>query len=53
MYYLTVGLFMTVLVATRVERMTLVYFFDFSTLTVSTVTGCLVIASFLLSSLAG
>jgi Integral membrane protein S linking to the trans Golgi network len=53
MYYLTVGLFLTVLVATRVERMSLAYFFDFSTLTVSTVTGCLLIASFLLSSLAG
>ncbi|XP_078169077.1 structural molecules protein [Carex rostrata] len=53
MYYLTVGLFMSVLVGTRVEHMSLVYFFDFSTLTISTVTGCFVIVSFLLSSIVG
>ncbi|KAJ1687938.1 hypothetical protein LUZ63_019328 [Rhynchospora breviuscula] len=53
LFYLTLGLFMSVLVATRVEHMSLVYFFDFSTLTVSTVTGCFVVVSFLLSSLAG
>lgn len=53
LYYLTVGLFMSVLVGTRVEHMSLVYFFDFSTLTSSTVTGCFVIVSFLLSSIVG
>ncbi|KAJ3671074.1 hypothetical protein LUZ60_008500 [Juncus effusus] len=53
LYYLTLGLFMAVLVGTRAARMSLVYFFDFSTLTVSTVTGWCVVVSFLLTSIAG
>ncbi|XP_042950594.1 protein SYS1 homolog isoform X2 [Carya illinoinensis] len=52
-YYLTLGVFMTIFVGTRVPRMSLVYFFDYATITTSTVTGCCVIASFLFSSLAG
>ncbi|KAJ0971280.1 hypothetical protein J5N97_019239 [Dioscorea zingiberensis] len=44
---------MSILVGTRVSRMSLVYFFDFSTLTASTATGWCLIVSFLLSSLAG
>lgn len=51
-YYLTLGFFLSILVWTRVSRMSLVYFFDFSSITTSTVTGWCVIASFLLSSLA-
>lgn len=53
LYYLTLGLFMAILVGTRVSRLSLMYFFDFSTLTASTVTGWGAIVSFLLSSLAG
>ncbi|RVW87935.1 Protein SYS1-like [Vitis vinifera] len=53
LYYLTLGVFMAILVGTRVSRMSLVYFFDFSTLTGATVTGWCVIASFGLSALAG
>lgn len=53
LYYLTLGLFMAILVGTRVSRLSLMYFFDFSTLTASTVTGWCAIVSFLLSSLAG
>ncbi|KAL5729333.1 hypothetical protein ACHQM5_002304 [Ranunculus cassubicifolius] len=53
LYYLTLGLFMSLLVGTRVSRMSLVYFFDFSALTTSTGTGWCVIASFLLTALAG
>ncbi|KAH7686571.1 Integral membrane protein SYS1-related protein [Dioscorea alata] len=53
LYYLTLGLFMSILVGTRVSRMTLVYFFDFSTLTASTATGWCAIIAFLLTSLAG
>ncbi|XP_010249812.1 PREDICTED: protein SYS1 homolog isoform X2 [Nelumbo nucifera] len=53
LYYLTLGLFMFVLVGTRVSRMSLVYFFDYATLTASTVTGWCVISSFLLSAPAG
>ncbi|GMH15956.1 hypothetical protein Nepgr_017797 [Nepenthes gracilis] len=53
LYYLTLGLFMAVLVGTRVSRMSLVYFFDFATVTASTVTGWGVIASFMLSAVAG
>lgn len=52
LYYLTLGLFLAILVGTRVSRMSLVYFFDYATLTVSTVTGWCVIASFVLSALA-
>ncbi|KAK7255333.1 hypothetical protein RIF29_28740 [Crotalaria pallida] len=53
LYYITLGLFLSLLVGTRVSRMSLVYFFDYVTITTSTVTGWCVIASFLLSSLAG
>ncbi|CAA6672716.1 unnamed protein product [Spirodela intermedia] len=53
LYYLTLGFFMVVLVGSRVKRMSLVYFFDFSTLTASTVTGWCAIISFLLSAIAG
>jgi hypothetical protein len=53
LYYLTLGVFLTILVGTRVSRMSLVYFFDYATVTTSTVTGRSVIASFLLSSFAG
>ncbi|KAK7816632.1 uncharacterized protein LOC112039763 [Quercus suber] len=53
LYYLSLGVFLTFLVGTRVSRMSLVYFFDYATVTTSTVTGWCVIASFLLSSLAG
>ncbi|KAF5191830.1 Sys1-like protein [Thalictrum thalictroides] len=53
LYYLTLGLFMSILVGTRVSRMSLVYFFDFSALTISTGIGWCVISSFLLSAIAG
>lgn len=52
-YYLTLGVFTMVFLGARVPRLSLVYFFDYATLTLSTVTGWCVIASFLLSSLAG
>ncbi|PWA62262.1 integral membrane protein SYS1-related protein [Artemisia annua] len=53
LYYLSLGVFMGVLVGTRVNKMSLVYFFDFATVTLSTVTGWCVVVSFLLSSVAG
>lgn len=53
LYYLTLGFFTVLLVGTRVSRMSLMYFFDFSMLVASTVTGWCVIVSFILSSLAG
>lgn len=53
LYYITLGFFMAIFVGTRVPRTSLVYLFDYSTVTASTVTGLCVIASFLLSSLAG
>uniref|UniRef100_A0A2P2JD25 Uncharacterized protein MANES_04G123000 n=1 Tax=Rhizophora mucronata TaxID=61149 RepID=A0A2P2JD25_RHIMU len=53
LYYLTLGLFLSTLVGTRVPRFSLFYFFDFAAVTASTVTGWSVIASFLLSSVAG
>ncbi|KAA8541823.1 hypothetical protein F0562_022975 [Nyssa sinensis] len=53
LYYLTLGLFMAILVGTRVPRMSLVYFFDYATLTASTVTGWCVMASFIFSAFAG
>ncbi|KAG6484449.1 hypothetical protein ZIOFF_052967 [Zingiber officinale] len=53
LYYLTLGFFMVLLVGTRVSRMSLMYFFDFSMLVASTVTGWCAIVSFMLSSLAG
>ncbi|XP_022723780.1 protein SYS1 homolog [Durio zibethinus] len=52
LYYLTLGVFVSFLVGTRVYRVSLV-FFDFATVTTSTVTSWCVIASFLLSSIAG
>ncbi|CAH2080428.1 unnamed protein product [Thlaspi arvense] len=52
LYYLTLGVFMTLLVGTRVSRLSLVYFFDYATVAASIVTGWCVIAAFLLSSLA-
>ncbi|KAI9110347.1 hypothetical protein K1719_018789 [Acacia pycnantha] len=53
LYYITLGLFLAILVGTRVSRLSLVYFFDYVTITTSTITGWCVIASFLLSSIAG
>lgn len=53
LYYLTLGVFLSLLVGTRVSRMSLVYFFDFATISIATVTGWCVIASFLLSAIAG
>ncbi|KAH1237930.1 Protein SYS1 [Glycine max] len=53
LYYITLGLFLSILVGTRVSRLSLVYFFDYVAITTSTITGWCVIASFLLSSLAG
>ncbi|XP_054781256.1 uncharacterized protein LOC129294956 isoform X1 [Prosopis cineraria] len=53
LYYITLGVFLSILVGTRVSRLSLVYFFDYVTITTSTVTGWCVIASFLLSSFAG
>ncbi|CAN6456307.1 unnamed protein product [Victoria cruziana] len=53
LYYLTLGLFMWILVGTRVSRLTLIYFFDYSTLTASTITGWCAMSSFLLASVAG
>lgn len=52
-YYLSLGVFMMVFLGLRVPRLSLVYFFDYATLTTSTLTGWCVIASFLFSSLAG
>ena len=45
LYYLTLGVFLTILVGTRVSRMSLVYFIDIATITASTVNGWCVIAS--------
>nr|GMD38760.1 protein SYS1 homolog [Ipomoea batatas] len=53
LYYLTLGIFMAGLVGTRVSRISLVYFFDYASVTVSTNTGWCVITSFILSSIAG
>lgn len=53
LYYLTLGVFMAIFVGTHVSRMSLVYFFDYAAITASTVTGWRVIASFMLSSVAG
>ncbi|KAK2984877.1 hypothetical protein RJ640_008642 [Escallonia rubra] len=53
LYYLTLGLFLAILVGTRVSRMSLVYLFDYATVSASTVTGWCVIASVLVSSVAG
>ncbi|XP_010231978.1 protein SYS1 homolog isoform X2 [Brachypodium distachyon] len=40
LYYLALGLLMALLVGTRVPRLTLLYLFDFATLTPRTTTGC-------------
>lgn len=53
MYYMTLGLLLTVFVGTRVSRLSLVYFFDYVTVSTSTITGWCVAVSFLLSSAAG
>ncbi|XP_047316951.1 protein SYS1 homolog [Impatiens glandulifera] len=53
LYYVTLGGFTSILVGTRVSRMSLVYFFDYATVTTSTVTGWCVIASFVFSSILG
>lgn len=53
LFYLTLGLLLSVLVGSRVARMSLIYFFDYSTLTASTVTGWYAIASFLVASAVG
>ncbi|KAL3511810.1 hypothetical protein ACH5RR_024527 [Cinchona calisaya] len=53
LYYLNLGVFLAILVGTRVSRMSLFYFFDFAAVAASTVTGWSVIASFILSSLVG
>ncbi|KAF5957091.1 hypothetical protein HYC85_004316 [Camellia sinensis] len=53
LYYLTLRVFMGILVGTRVSRMSLVYFFDYATVTASTITGWCVIAAFVLSSFSG
>ncbi|XP_041994299.1 protein SYS1 homolog isoform X2 [Salvia splendens] len=53
LYYLTLGLCLSVLVAPRVYKMSLVYFFDFATVTASAPTGWCVIASIFLTSIAG
>ncbi|KAK3410970.1 protein SYS1 homolog isoform X1 [Eucalyptus grandis] len=53
LYYLTLGLFLSLLVGTRVSRLSLVYFFDFAAVTMATVTGWSVIAAFVLTAVAG
>lgn len=53
LYYLTLGVFLSIFVGARVSQMSLVYFFDFATVTASTATGWCVIASIMLTSLAG
>ncbi|XXG56090.1 hypothetical protein AAC387_Pa03g3595 [Persea americana] len=53
LYYIALGVFLSILVGVRLSRMSLVYFFDYSTVTASTVTGWCIIASFLLSALVG
>lgn len=53
LYYLSLGLFLSILVGPRVSKMSLVYFFDFATVTASTATGWCVMASNFLSSIAG
>ncbi|KAI5015877.1 hypothetical protein ZWY2020_059416 [Hordeum vulgare] len=53
LYYLGLGLFMALLVGTRVPSLTLLYLFDFATLTARTTTGRCAIAAFLLAAIAG
>ena len=52
-FYLSLGVFMILFLGLRVPRLSLVYFFDYATLTTSTLTGWCVIASFFFASLAG
>ncbi|KAF8050141.1 hypothetical protein N665_2038s0014 [Sinapis alba] len=52
-FYLSLGVFMILFLGLRVPRLSLVYFFDFATLSTSTLTGWCVIVSFLFTSLAG
>lgn len=53
LYYLSLGLFMWILVGSRVPRLPLLYFFDYSMLSASTVTGWCILAAFFFSALAG
>lgn len=53
LYYITLGIFLAILVGTRVSRMSLANYFVYATVTASTVTGWCVIASFMLSAVAG
>ncbi|XP_012456825.1 uncharacterized protein LOC105777874 [Gossypium raimondii] len=53
LYYLTLGAFSSFLVGSRASRMSLVYLFDFVTVTASTVTGWFAIAAFFLTSISG
>ncbi|KAL3655495.1 hypothetical protein CASFOL_001281 [Castilleja foliolosa] len=53
LYNISLGLFLSILVGPRVTKMSLVYFFDFATITASTSTGWCVMASIFLSSIAG
>ncbi|PIN09841.1 Integral membrane protein involved in transport between the late Golgi and endosome [Handroanthus impetiginosus] len=53
LYYMSLGVFLVILVCSRVSRMSLVYFFDYATVTASTAIGWCVMASIFLSSIAG
>ncbi|KAL2234744.1 UNVERIFIED_CONTAM: Protein SYS1 [Sesamum indicum] len=53
LYYLSLGVFLSILVGPRASKMSLVYFFDFATVTASTAVGWCVMASIFLSSVAG
>ncbi|KAB2037327.1 hypothetical protein ERO13_D03G064100v2 [Gossypium hirsutum] len=53
LYYLTLGAFSSFLVGSRASRMSLVYLFDFVTVTASTVTDWCAIAAFFLTSISG
>ncbi|EPS74473.1 hypothetical protein M569_00284, partial [Genlisea aurea] len=53
LFYLGFGIFSTVLVGSRVAKMSLVYFFDYAAVNASSITGWCVLISFFLSSLLG
>ncbi|XP_073301922.1 uncharacterized protein [Primulina huaijiensis] len=53
LYYQTLGILLSILVGTRVSKMSLAYFFDYATVNSATITGWSVMASFFLSSVAG
>ncbi|KAL1565120.1 protein SYS1 [Salvia divinorum] len=53
LYYLALGVFLSILVGTRVSKMSLVYFFDYATVDASTVIGWGVMSSIFFSSIAG